>query len=121
VRDEEPNSQILKVKYNRNNYNLLLQSSSDFQDIHKTVITLLPVLVATLIDEEQNEILDTVLKHSNSELLQVSLCKSFGQLGCALFRCLTTSLDVTKFPQTFQESSCSLCDSGDKSKNIIGT
>ena len=103
------------------NHILLLQSSSDYQNIHTTVIKFLPVLLATLEGGEQNEILDAVLKHSNSEFLQLSLCKYFGQLDCALFRCLKTSLDVTKFPPTFEGSRCSLCDSGDKSKNVLGT
>jgi hypothetical protein len=99
---------------------LLFQSSVEYQDNHKTVITLLPLLVASLQKEEQNDLLDAVLKHSNSEMLHISLCKGFAQLGCAIFRCLTTSFDATKFPPTFQGSCCSLCDSEDKSSEVVG-
>ena len=88
--------------------------------MHDTVITLLPVLVTALDDLERSDVLDTVLKHPSAGSLHSSLCQNFGHLGCSLFRCLSSSLDVGKFPPTFQEFSCTLCDSGDKSKNING-
>lgn len=100
-------------------WSFLLQDSSDF-DMKNNVITLLPVFVAALENKERSEILDTVLKHSHQEWVQNSLCKCFGQLGCALCRCVTSTLDISKFPLTVQESSCTVCDSGDKSKNIVG-
>ena len=97
-----------------------LQNSSEFQDVHKTAVTLLPMLVATLESEEQNKLLETVLRRSSADLLQISLCECFGDLVCALFRCLESSLDITNFPPTFQSSKCPLCDKRDKSKNIMG-
>ena len=84
------------------------------------MINLLPILVGTLESEEQNKLLETVLRCSSSDLLQISLCKCFGHLGCALFGCLESSLDITVFPPVFQASTCSVCDREDKTKNIVG-
>ena len=84
------------------------------------MIKSLPMWVAMHLEgEERNEILDLVLKQSHSELL-VSLCQSFRHLGCALLRCLTTSIDITEFPLKFQGFTCWLSNSGENSTSVYG-
>ncbi|XP_028398063.1 serine/threonine-protein kinase ATR-like isoform X2 [Dendronephthya gigantea] len=93
-------------------------SSNDFLDTRSTVIKLLPVWLAVHLEgEERNEILALVLKQSPSEL-HVSLCQSFRHLGCALFRCLTTSVSITEFPPKFQEFTCSLSNGREDSTSV---